>query len=84
MKRLLSIALLAAALATATGCNHGHMQQMEARLGSAEDNAATARLKADQAYNKAEMAESAAAQAHKAADEANERARRQPGNASLK
>jgi hypothetical protein len=84
MKRLLSIALLAAALATATGCSHAHMQQMEARLDSAENNAAAARLRADQAYNKAEMAESAAAQAQKAADEANERARRQLGKASLK
>lgn len=75
MKHLTSIALLAIVLGTTAGCSHkGH--EMNMRMESLENTAATARLRADEAYNKAEMAMSAAAQAQKTADEANERALR--------
>ncbi|AMT88824.1 MULTISPECIES: Lpp/OprI family alanine-zipper lipoprotein [Pseudomonas] len=71
MNTRLSIILLSILVATTSGCSHHHRhaQEMDARLESAEDNAATARLRADEAMLKAE-------QAQRAADEANERARR--------
>ncbi|CAI8906804.1 MULTISPECIES: Lpp/OprI family alanine-zipper lipoprotein [Pseudomonas] len=72
-----SIVVLSIVLATTTGCSHRHAQEIDARLESAEDNAATARLRADEAILKAE-------QAQRAADEANERARRMAEKATHK
>ena len=71
MNRYLSVSLLALVLATSAGCSQ-HVKELEARLDSAENNAATARLRADEAYLKAEQA--LANQAQRTADEANERA----------
>lgn len=68
MRKCLSISLLALMLITTAGCSHQHEQEWNARLESAEDNAAAARLHADEAYLKAE-------QAQQAADEANQRTR---------
>jgi regulator of protease activity HflC (stomatin/prohibitin superfamily) len=75
MKNLPLLALLVVVLGTTAGCSHKG-QEMNQRMESVENTAATARLRADEAYNKAEMAMSAAAQAQKTADEANERALR--------
>ena len=69
MNMRLSIIVLSVLMVTATGCSHRHAQEIDARLESAENNAATARLRADEAILKAE-------QAQRAADEANERAKR--------
>jgi hypothetical protein len=74
MKRLAMTAFVITTLAFTAGCGHRHAQEMNARMEAVENTAATARLRADQAYNKAEMAMSAASQAQKTADEANERA----------
>ena len=73
MNRYLSVSLLALVLATSAGCSQ-HVKGLEARLDSAENNAATARLRADEAYLKAEQAMALANQAQRTADEANERA----------
>jgi hypothetical protein len=48
MNRYLSVSLLALVLATSAGCSQ-HVKELEARLDSAENNAATARLRADEA-----------------------------------
>jgi len=69
MNKHLSIVLLSMFLATMSACTHRHADELNARLESAEDNAATARLRADEALLKAE-------QAQRAAEEANERAKR--------
>lgn len=69
MNMRLSIIVLSVLMATATGCSHRHAQEIDARVESAENNAATARLRADEAILKAE-------QAQRAADEANERVKR--------
>ncbi|MGF6092671.1 Lpp/OprI family alanine-zipper lipoprotein [Pseudomonas sp. 18173] len=76
MNKCLSAALLSILLATTTGCSHKYAQEIDARLESAENNAATARLRADEAFIRADQAAAAAAQAQSTADEANERARR--------
>ncbi|CRL52159.1 MULTISPECIES: Lpp/OprI family alanine-zipper lipoprotein [Pseudomonas] len=77
MSKRLSFVLLSILLATTAGCSHRHAQEIDARLEAAENNAATARLRADEAYNKAE-------QAQRAADEANQRANRITDKAKLK
>jgi hypothetical protein len=77
MNTRLSVVLLGLLLAATAGCNHQHAQEIDARLESAENNAATARLRADEAYNKAE-------QAQRAADEANIRANRMAEKAARK
>jgi len=84
MQRTLLITMLTATLALTTGCSHKHAQEVDMRLDAVENTAATARLRADEAYNKAEMAQSAAAQAQKTADEANERATRMLEKATRK
>ncbi len=73
MNHYLSVSLLALALATSAGCSQ-HARELDARLDSAENNAATARLRADEAYLKADQAMALANQAQRTADEANERA----------
>ncbi|WP_062381647.1 Lpp/OprI family alanine-zipper lipoprotein [Pseudomonas abietaniphila] len=84
MKRLAMTAFIVIPLAFTAGCGHRHAQEMDARMEAVENTAATARLRADQAYDKAEMAMSAASQAQKTADEANERATRMLGKATRK
>ncbi|MGY1447811.1 Lpp/OprI family alanine-zipper lipoprotein [Pseudomonas chlororaphis] len=84
MDKHLPVVLLSIALATTAGCSHRHAQEIDARLESAENNAATARLRADEAYLKAERAEATASQARRVADEANERARRMLDKATRK
>lgn len=84
MNKCLSIALLGILLAMTSGCSHQHAQEIDARLENAENNAATARLRADEAYIKAELAEAAAVQAQNAADQANERLKRMLEKASRK
>ena len=76
MKQLSLLLLLTVVLGTTAGCSNQHAKEMSQRMEDVENSAATARLRADEAYNKAEMAMSAAAQAQKTADEANERALR--------
>ncbi|WP_433771527.1 Lpp/OprI family alanine-zipper lipoprotein [Pseudomonas putida] len=76
MNKYLSVAFLGTVLAMTAGCANKHAQEIDARLESAENNAATARLRADEAYIKAELAAAAAVQAQSTADEANERVRR--------
>lgn len=77
MNMRLSIIVLSVLMATATGCSHRHAQEIDARIESAENNAATARLRADEAILKAE-------QAQRAADEANERVKRVAEKAARK
>ncbi|MCX4216608.1 MULTISPECIES: Lpp/OprI family alanine-zipper lipoprotein [Pseudomonas] len=69
MNRRLVIVVLGLLVAATGGCGHRQTEEFDARLESAEDNAATARLRADEALLKAE-------QAQRAAEEAYERARR--------
>lgn len=76
MNKCLPVALLSVVLAATAGCSHKHAQEIDARLESAENNAASARLRADEAYTKAQMAEEIAGQAQRTADEANVRASR--------
>jgi hypothetical protein len=83
MNRRLPVALLSILLATA-GCSHQYAQEIDARLESAENNAATARLRADEAYIKAEQAAGIASQAQRSADEANVRASRMANKATHK
>ncbi|WP_420231003.1 Lpp/OprI family alanine-zipper lipoprotein [Pseudomonas sp. ABY48] len=84
MNRYLSLALLSLFLATSGGCSHKLAQEVEARLDSAENNAATARLRADEAYRKAEQAEIMAEQAQRTAEEASIRATRMTDKATRK
>ncbi|WP_372239263.1 Lpp/OprI family alanine-zipper lipoprotein [Pseudomonas sp. AF76] len=56
-----------AALAISAGCSNRHAQEVDARLESAENNAATARLRADEAYMKADQAMALAEQAQRTA-----------------
>lgn len=70
MKKYLPTALLGFALVLSAGCSHKHAQELDARLESAENNAATARLRADEAYLKADQAEAIANQAQRTAEEA--------------
>lgn len=77
MNMRLSIIVLSILLATTTGCSNRHAQEIDARLESAENNAATARLRADEAILKAE-------QAQRTADDANERAKRMAEKAARK
>jgi hypothetical protein len=75
---------MAVMLGLTAGCSHKQSHEMGMRMEDVENTAATARLRADEAYNKAEMAMSAANQAQKTADEANERASRMLEKASRK
>ena len=77
MNKRLPIVVLSVLLAATTGCSHRQADELNPRLESAEDNAATARLRADEAVLKAE-------QAQRAADEANERAKRLAEKANRK
>lgn len=76
MNSYLPVVLLSIFLTTTVGCSHKHTQEMDARLESAENNAATARLRADEAYMKALQAETIAGEAQRTAREANSRVTR--------
>lgn len=84
MNRYLPVVLMSIFLATTAGCSHKHAQEIDARLESAENNAATARLRADEAYRKAEQAEIMAEQAQRTAEEATIRATRMTDKATRK
>ena len=84
MNKYLSISLLAVLLATSAGCSHQAAKTFDARLEAAENTAATARLRANEAYLKAEQAAALANQAQRTADEANERAIRMLTTATKK
>lgn len=84
MNKYLCTSLLALSLALSAGCSHQHAKELEARLDGAENNAASARLRADEAYIKAEKAAAAADQAQRTADEANARAIRMLEKATRK
>jgi len=76
MSKLTWAASLAAMMLTLSGCQHTKMVEMDSRVDGADNNAATARLRADEAYEKAEMALEAATKAQKAVEAANQRASR--------
>jgi len=84
MKHLSLLLFLTVVLGTTAGCSNQQGKEMSQRMEDVENSAATARLRADEAYNKAEMAMSAANQAQKTADEANERAARMVEKSSRK
>ena len=74
MSRYFTVVMLSILLATTAGCSHRHAQEIDARLESAENNAAWARLRADEAFLKAQLATEMAVRAQHTADEANVRA----------
>lgn len=84
MNKCLSFVLLSVLLAATAGCSHKHTQEFDARLEAAENNAATARLRADEAYMKAEQAQATASQALRTADEEKVRASRMTNKATRK
>ncbi|SCX95086.1 Lpp/OprI family alanine-zipper lipoprotein [Pseudomonas sp. NFACC37-1] len=84
LNRYLPVVLMSIFLATAAGCCNKLAQEVDARLESAENNAATARLRADEAYRKAEQAETMSEQAQRTAEEASIRATRMTDKASRK
>ncbi|SDA46507.1 Protein of unknown function [Pseudomonas sp. NFACC15-1] len=84
LNRYLPVVLMIFFLATTAGCSNKLAQEVEARLESAENNAATARLRADEAYRKAEQAQIMAEQAQRTAEEASIRATRMTEKASRK
>lgn len=55
-------------LVMAAGCSNQKAKEFDAKLTGAEDSAAAAQVRADDAYSKAEQALSAANQAQQAAD----------------
>ena len=75
MSRYSTVAVLSILLAMTAGCSHQHAQEIDARLESAENNAAWARLRADEAYLKAQLATEMAVRAQHTVDETNVRAR---------
>uniref|UniRef100_UPI0030D7E3EA Lpp/OprI family alanine-zipper lipoprotein n=1 Tax=Pseudomonas sp. RA_35y_Pfl2_P32 TaxID=3088705 RepID=UPI0030D7E3EA len=76
MNRYFTVALLSILLAATAGCSNRHAQAIDARLESAENNAAWARLRADEACLKAQLASEVALRAQHTADEANVRVSR--------
>ena len=73
MNKCLPVAWLGILLATTAGCTDKYAQEISARLESAENKAAMARLRADQAYTRALLATEVARKAQQTADEANSR-----------
>jgi len=76
MDKRLPVVCLGILLATTVGCSSKQAQELDARLEYAENNAAMARLRADEAHLKAELAMEVARQAQRTADEANARTSR--------
>jgi hypothetical protein len=74
MNKCLPVAWLGILLATTAGCSDKYAQEFSARLELAENTAAMARLRADQAYTRALLAAEVARKAQQTADEANSRA----------
>ncbi|WP_085639703.1 MULTISPECIES: hypothetical protein [unclassified Pseudomonas] len=70
MQRLLWVGLSGLLLAAASGCTPWRAQEYYARLESAEDNAATARLRADQVCYRLDRVERTADEALRRADDA--------------
>lgn len=54
MSRYFAVAMLNILQVTTAGCSQHHAQEIDARLESAENNAAWARLRADEAFVKAQ------------------------------
>jgi hypothetical protein len=84
MNKRLPFVLLSVLVAVTAGCSNKRTQEFDARLESAENNAATARLRADEAYMKAEQAQATASQALRTADEDKVRASRMTDKATRK
>ncbi|MNJ52969.1 hypothetical protein D3C77_483390 [compost metagenome] len=76
MYRFLLIGLYALLLMFTSGCSHRNAEEIDARLESAEANAATARLRADQVDNRLERVEAMAAEALRIANQNNEQLQR--------
>lgn len=76
MNRYLPVVSMSIFLATTAGCSHSNTEEMDARLESAQNTAAAAGLRADEAYRKAEQAEIIAEQTQRTAEEASIRATR--------
>lgn len=74
MNKCLPVAWLGILLATTAGCSDKYAQEISARLESAENNAAMARVRADEANTRALLAAEVAHKAQQTADEANRRA----------
>lgn len=73
MNKCLSVAWLGILLATTAGCSDKYAQEISTRLEVAENNAAMARVRADEAYTRALLAAEVAHKAQQTADEANRR-----------
>jgi hypothetical protein len=84
MDKRLAVVCLGMLLVTTAGCSHQQARELDARLEYAENNAAMARLRADEAHLKAELAIEMARKAQLTADEANARARRTTEKATRK
>lgn len=70
MQRYLLVGLSSLLLATSSGCSPWHTEEYDARLESAEDNAATARLRADQVCYRIDLVEQTANEALRRATQA--------------
>lgn len=70
MRRYLLLVLASLLLVTASGCTRWPAQQYDARLESAEANAATARLRADQVCYRIDLVEQTANEALRRATQA--------------
>lgn len=85
MKTTFKLAALGLAAALATGCSSSMTkEEIQSRLSAADDAAARAQARADDAYSRADEAMAAAQKAQQTADEANERALRMLERASRK
>lgn len=72
MQRYLLAGLSSLLLASASGCTPWHAEEYDARLESAENNAATARLRADQVCYRIDLVEQTANEALRRATQAQE------------
>ncbi len=84
MRKLTLTVPLILVLAMAAGCSNQKAKEFDARLTGAENSAAAAQVRADDAYSKSEQALSAANQAQQAADKADESASRMLQKATRK
>lgn len=84
MDKRLPVVCLGILLATTYGCSQKQARELDARLEYAENNAAMARLRADEAHLKAQLAIEMARKAQETADEANARASRMSDAATRK
>lgn len=70
MQRYLLLGWTSLLLATGSGCSPWHTEEYDARLASAEDNAATARLRADHVCYRIDLVEQTANEALRRATQA--------------